>query len=321
MALGAVVNAAWDLRARIEGKPLWRLLSELRPQQVVDLIDFRYIRDVLPEAEALSLLQEREEGKAERMANLTRHGLPAYTTTPGWLGYTEEKMVQLCNDAKTEGFDFVKLKVGADHDQDMRRCALARETLGDDIRLAIDANQVWDVDEAIRRLRDFSKFDLVWVEEPTSPDDVLGHAKIRAEGGVPVATGEHVQNRIIFKQLMSAKALDFVQIDATRVGGVNENIAIMLLAAKARLPICPHAGGVGLCEMVQHLSMFDYVALGGDLEARVIEHVGHLHEHFADPVRINGGRYAPPERPGFSTEILAETLATHQFPHGSIWNQ
>lgn len=320
MAIGAVVNAAWDLRAKIEGKPLWRLLSDLSPEDVVDLVDFRHLTDVLTRDQALELLCRQESGKRTRIETLAREGLPAYTTTPGWLGYSDDKLVRLCKEALHEGFDFVKLKVGANIEDDVRRCALAREALGPDVRLAVDANQIWEVAEAIECIARLAPFDLTWVEEPTSPDDILGHAAIRRSADVAIATGEHVQNRVIFKQLMSQEAIDYVQIDATRVAGVNENIAIMLLAAKFGLPVCPHAGGVGLCELVQHLSMFDYVALGGRLEDRVIEHVGHLHEHFVDPVRISQGRYAAPELPGFSTQLKPNSLAAHRFPAGGAWS-
>jgi L-fuconate dehydratase len=320
MAIGAVVNAAWDLRARIEGKPLWRALSDLEPAALVDLVDFRHLRDVLDPDEALELLQRAAPTRAERAERLLAVGVPAYATSPGWLGYADDKLARLCAEAVDEGFDLVKLKVGASVDDDMRRCRIAREVIGSDRRLAVDANQVWGVDDAVDWIRRLAEFDLFWVEEPTSPDDVMGHAAIRAAvAPVPIATGEHVQNRIIFKQLMALGGVDVVQIDAARVAGVNENVAIILLAAKFGLPVCPHAGGVGLCEMVQHLSMFDYVVLGGDLDARVVEHVGHLHEHFADPVTLTRGRYLPPAAPGFSTLMRPGSIDAHRWPDGAVW--
>lgn len=321
MAVGAIVNAAWDLRSKLAGKPLWMLLADLDVDDLVDQIDFRHLSDVLGVEEARDLIQQRSAGTEERRRHLESQGLPAYTTTPGWLGYDDEKLVRLCREAVAEGFNFVKLKVGGSHEDDMRRCQLARDTLGPDIRLAIDANQVWEVEEAIQKLHDLAAFDLTWIEEPTSPDDILGHRRIRQEGGVPVATGEHVQNRVIFKQLISAEAVDYVQIDATRVGGVNENLANILLAAKFHVPVCPHAGGVGLCEMVQHLSMFDYVRLGGDLESRWVEHVDHLHEHFVDPVRMRDGRYAAPTAPGFSTEMYVASRKRFEYPGGAAWEK
>jgi L-fuconate dehydratase len=320
MAIGAVVNAAWDLRARIEGKPLWRSLADLEPDAVVDLVDFRYLRDVLDRDEALDLLRRAAAGKAARVERLLAEGVPAYSTSPGWLGYADDKLARLCAEAVEEGFDLVKLKVGGSVDDDVRRCRIAREVLGPDRRLAVDANQIWDVDQAIDWIRRLAAFDLHWVEEPTSPDDVTGHAAIRAAvAPVRIATGEHVQNRVVFKQLMARAAIDVVQIDAARVAGVNENVAVILLAAKFGLPVCPHAGGVGLCEMVQHLSMFDYVALGGDLDDRVVEHVGHLHEHFHDPVRLVRGRYLAPSAPGFSTAMLPASIEAHRFPDGAVW--
>jgi L-fuconate dehydratase len=320
MAIGAVVNAAWDLRARIEGKPLWRALSDLEPAALVDLVDFRHLRDVLDRDEALDLLQRSAPTRGERAERLLAEGVPAYATSPGWLGYPDDKLARLCEEAVDDGFDLVKLKVGASVDDDVRRCRIARDVIGAGRRLAVDANQVWGVDDAVDWIRRLAEFDLSWVEEPTSPDDVMGHAAIRAAvSPVPIATGEHVQNRIVFKQLMALGGVDVVQIDAARVAGVNENVAIILLAAKFGLPVCPHAGGVGLCEMVQHLSMFDYVVLGGDLDARVVEHVGHLHEHFVDPVELTRGRYLAPAAPGFSTLMRTESIDAHRWPDGAVW--
>lgn len=320
MAIGAVVNALWDLKAKRAGVPLWQLLSEQTPEQIVDLVDFRYLTDVLDPIEALHLLQAAAPGKADRAADLVAHGYPAYTTTPGWLGYDDAKLARLTREALDAGFTQIKLKVGGDLDDDVRRLALAREICGPDIRIAIDANQRWGVDEAVRWVKELAPFDPWWVEEPTSPDDVLGHATIAQRiAPVRVATGEHVANRVVFKQLLQAGGAQFIQIDATRVAGVNENIAILLLAAKFGVPVCPHAGGVGLCEAVQHLAMFDYVAVSGSTENRVIEYVDHLHEHFADPVRIENGRYQAPSRAGAGTEILTPSLVEHRFPDGAVW--
>ncbi|PZF85284.1 L-fuconate dehydratase [Jiangella anatolica] len=320
MAIGAVVNALWDLAAKRAGVPLWRLLSDLSPEQIVDLVDFRYLEDALTPAEALELLRAAAPGKAERAARLVADGFPAYTTSPGWLGYDDAKLARLTREALDAGFTQIKLKVGGDLDDDVRRLRIAREICGPDVRIAVDANQRWGVDEAVRWVKELAPFDPWWVEEPTSPDDILGHAAIaEAIAPVRVATGEHVANRVMFKQLLQARATQFVQIDATRVAGVNENVAILLLAAKFGVPVCPHAGGVGLCEAVQHLAMFDYVAVSGSTEDRILEYVDHLHEHFADPVRVENGRYRAPELPGASTEILVPSLVAHRYPDGSVW--
>ncbi|WP_246222455.1 L-fuconate dehydratase [Phytoactinopolyspora limicola] len=320
MAISAVVNAMWDLKAKREGKPLWRLLADLSPEQVVELVDFRYLTDALTPDEALAILKRAEAGKAERAAQLLEQGYPAYTTSPGWLGYDDEKLTRLCKEAVRDGFDQIKLKVGADLDDDRRRLQLARDVCGPDIRIAIDANQRWDVGTAISWIKELAPADPWWVEEPTSPDDVLGHAAIaRAVAPVRVATGEHVANRVVFKQLLQAEAISFLQLDAARVAGVNENIAILLLAAKFDIPVCPHAGGVGLCELVQHLSMFDFVAVSGSLERRTIEYIDHLHEHFADPVVIQSGRYVAPTAPGFSSTMKAESRTRHTYPDGPVW--
>ncbi|MEV4288866.1 L-fuconate dehydratase [Nonomuraea bangladeshensis] len=320
MAISAVVNALWDLKARRAGKPVWRLLSEMSPEEIVGLVDFRYLSDALTPEEALQILRKAEGGKEERIAELVETGYPAYTTSPGWLGYDDEKLRRLCEEAIAQGFGQIKLKVGADLEDDRRRFRVAREVCGPDFPIAIDANQRWDVGSGIEWVNALSEFGPHWVEEPTSPDDVLGHAAIaRGIAPIPVATGEHVQNRIVFKQLLQAGAISYLQIDAARVGGVNENIAILLLAAKFGVPVCPHAGGVGLCELVQHLSMFDYVAVTGTMDGRVIEYVDHLHEHFVDPVVIRDGRYLAPSRPGFSAQMHAESIAAHTFPNGSVW--
>jgi L-fuconate dehydratase len=315
MAVGAVVNALWDLRAKRAGKPLWRLLSELSPEELVSLVDFRYLSDALTPADALEILRRAEPGRAERTRRLLERGYPAYTTTPGWLGYGDEKLARLCREAVEAGFRQVKLKVGADRADDVRRLKIAREVVGPDIRIAVDANQRWDVDEAIEWIRVLAPFDVAWIEEPTSPDDILGHASIaRAVAPVRVATGEHTANRVMFKQFLQADALQVLQLDATRVAGVNENVAILLLAARFGVPVCPHAGGVGLCEAVQHLSMLDLVAISGTDEDRMIEYVDHLHEHFVTPVRIENGRYRAPETPGAGTEMLASSVERYRFP-------
>ncbi|MCF3962062.1 enolase C-terminal domain-like protein [Streptomyces fuscigenes] len=319
MAAGAVVNAAWDLAARQAGLPLWQFLSSMTPEEIVSLVDFRYLTDVLTPQEALEILRAAVPGRAERAAALRAEGYPAYTTSPGWLGYSDSKLVMLAKQAVADGFEQIKLKVGGDLGDDVRRMRLAREAVGPDIRIAVDANQRWDVAEAVRWMSALAPYDPHWIEEPTSPDDVLGHAAIRSGQPVKVATGEHVANRVVFKQLLQAGAVDFVQIDAARVAGVNENVAILLLAAKYGMPVCPHAGGVGLCELVQHLSMFDYVAVSGTKEGRVIEYVDHLHEHFADPVRVVGGHYEAPDAPGFSARMLPASIAAYSFPDGPVW--
>jgi L-fuconate dehydratase len=320
MAIGAVVNALWDLAAKRAGVPLWKLLADLTPDQVVDLVDFRYLDDALTPDDALRILEQAEPGKNERERQLREAGYPAYTTTPGWLGYSDEKLVRLCREAVADGFSQIKLKVGGSLDDDVRRLGLAREAVGPDIRVAIDANQRWGVVDGVPWIKALEPYDIWWVEEPTCPDDVLGHAAIaKAIAPIRVATGEHVQNRVVFKQMLQAHALSFMQIDATRVAGVNENIANLLLAAKFGIPVCPHAGGVGLCELVQHLSMFDFVAVSGSLDDRVIEYVDHLHEHFLDPVRIRAGRYVAPDKPGYSAEMDRETLERFRFPDGKVW--
>jgi L-fuconate dehydratase len=320
MAAGGIVNAVWDLAARRAGKPLWKLLADLSPEQLVAQIDFRYLRDALTEDEALTLLRGARTGRADRERALLDTGYPAYTTTPGWLGYDEEKLVRLCREAVAAGFSLIKLKVGADLMEDIRRFRLAREAVGPEVRIAVDANQIWGVDEAVRWMEELRQFNPYWIEEPTSPDDVLGHAAIRrALAPIKVATGEHVQNAVIFKQMLMAEAVDVLQIDACRVGGVNENLAILLLAAKFGVPVCPHAGGVGLCELVQHLAMFDFLAVSGSTRDRSIEYVDHLHEHFVDPVRIRNGRYVTPTAPGMSAKLLPESLVAYRYPDGPQW--
>jgi L-fuconate dehydratase len=320
MAIGAVLNACWDLAARRAGKPLWRLLAELSPADLVGLVDFRYLTDALTPDEALELLEHGAAGKAERAGILQREGYPAYATTPGWLGYSDERLAELCARAVADGFATVKLKVGARLDDDIRRGQIARAVVGDEAGIALDANQVWDVPTAISWVRALAPVRPEWIEEPTSPDDILGLARIRREvRPARVATGEHVANRVIFKQLLQADAIDIMQIDACRVAGVNENIANLLLAAKFGIPVCPHAGGVGLCEIVQHLAMFDYVALSGTTDGRAIEWIDHLHEQFVTPAAVAGGRYLAPTQPGASTELRPESLAEFSFPAGPAW--
>ena len=321
MAAGGIVNAVWDLAARRAGKPLWKLLADLTPEQLVAQIDFRYLRDALTQDDALDLLRRAAAGRAEREQRLRADGYPAYTTTPGWLGYDDEKLARLCKEAVADGYDLIKLKVGGNLADDVRRMAIARAAAGPNTHIAVDANQIWGVPEAIAWMGELAGFNPYWIEEPTAPDDILGHAAVRcALTPIKVATGEHVHNAVMFKQLLQAGAVDVLQIDACRVAGVNENLAILLLAAKFGVPVCPHAGGVGLCELVQHLAMFDFVAVSGSLDGRAIEYVDHLHEHFTDPVRIRGGRYLAPTAPGMSAQIHAETLTAFRFPDGPQWS-
>ncbi|MEP7113160.1 MAG: enolase C-terminal domain-like protein [Ilumatobacteraceae bacterium] len=320
MAIGAVVNAAWDLRCRIDGQPLWRVLASLSPDEIVRQIDFTYIDDAITPAEALAILEAKAPGREARSSALEADGLPAYTTSAGWIGYDDDKVDRLVRESVAEGFTMLKLKVGSDVDSDVRRMRVARAAAGVGARIAVDANQRWGVGQAIDWMAKLAPYEPYWIEEPTSPDDILGHLAIRqAVQPIRVATGEHVQNRVIFKQLLQAKAIDVVQIDACRVGGVNENLAIILLAAKFGVPVCPHAGGVGLCEMVQHLAMFDFVAVSGTSENRWIEYVDHLHEHFTDPVIVRGGRYLAPLGPGGGARMFDESIAEFRFPDGPAW--
>ena len=322
LAVGAVVNAVWDLWAKSRGVPLWRLLLDLDPDELVAAIDFRYIDDVLDPDEAVELLRAGQAGREERELELLETGYPAYTTSAGWLGYDDEKVEALVRQAVADGFHHVKMKVGQDLHDDSRRAALIRDVLGAGGSLMMDANQVWGVDEAIAAARVLSQFDPWWIEEPTSPDDVLGHARIRrAIRPIRVAAGEVVQNRVIFKQLFQAEAIDVCQIDACRVGGVNEVLAVMLMAAKHGIPVCPHGGGVGLCEYVQHLAVFDYVAISGSLEGRIVEWVDHLHEHFVEPAVVEHGRYRVPTAPGYSVEMLPGSLEEYAYPDGPAWSR
>ena len=320
LACGALLNAVWDLYAKVEGKPLWRLLSEMPAEDLVRAIDFRYIDDVLTPDDAMQMLTEGSRGMGERLEHLRRQGYPAYTTSVGWFGFSDEKIRRLCREALAEGWNHFKLKVGGDRVDDLRRGHIIREEIGWERKLMVDANQKWGVIEAIDRTRSLAELNPWWMEEPTSPDDILGHARIRREAApIRIATGEHCHNRVMFKQLLQANAIDVCQIDSCRVAGVNENLAILLMAAKFGVPVCPHAGGVGLCEYVQHLSIFDYLRVSRSLENRVIEYVGHLHEHFIDPVRIRCGRYMVPEAPGYSIEIFPESLARYSYPDGEEW--
>ena len=320
MGAGGVLNALWDLFAKERKVPLWKLLSDLSPQQIVNAIDFRYITDALNKQQALDILNRQVDYKADNEAKLRANGVPAYTTSPGWLGYTDEKMLKLTQEAMDQGFKLLKYKCGKSLEDDKRRLRKVRELVGPDYAIAIDANQVWDVDEAISWINELREFNLRWIEEPTSPTDVVGHAKIAA-GVAPtaVATGEMAGSRIIFKQLLQAKSFTVMQIDATRVAGVNENLANILMAAKYSVPVCPHAGGVGLCEMVQHLAMFDAVAVTGHHPGRIVEFVDHLHEHFVVPTDIQNGNYMAPLQPGAGAEIHQASIDIYQFPNGTYW--
>jgi L-fuconate dehydratase len=320
LATAALVNAVWDAWARAEGKPLWKLLVDMTPEELVRCVDFRYLTDAIAPEQAVALLETRASGKGEREAEMRRHGYPAYTTSVGWLGFTDDEVRRRCRVAVEEGWTDVKMKVGGDLEADVRRAAIIREEIGPDRRLMMDANQVWEVDEAVAAMERLAEFDPWWIEEPTSPDDVLGHARIaRAVAPIRVATGEHGQNRVIFKQLMQAEAISICQLDSCRLGGVNEVLAVYLLAARFGIPCCPHAGGVGLSEYVQHLALADYIAISGDLTDRMAEYVDELHEHFVEPVRMRGGRYLVPEAPGYSIEMHPESVAEHAFPDGPVW--
>jgi len=320
LAAAALLNSIWDLYARAIDKPLWRLLAEMEPEQIVAAIDFRYINDACTPQQALDVLRQNIPRKQERLELLKHEGYPAYTTSVGWYGYSDEQVRELCRDAMAEGWRHFKLKVGGDPADDIRRIRLVRREIGWENKLMVDANQRWEVDEAIKRARELAQFDIWWLEEPTSPDDILGHARIRREvPGLRIATGEHCHNRIMFKQFLQAGALDVCQIDTCRLAGINESLAVMFLAAKFGVPVCPHAGGVGLCEYVQHLSIFDFLCVSGSLDDRMIEYVDHLHEHFVHPVRIIDGRYQMPEAAGCSIEIHSDTLKRYAYPEGEVW--
>lgn len=320
LACGALLNAAWDLYAKAEGKPVWRLLADMTPEQIIAAIDFRYIADALSPSEALEILRHGKHGQAERLATLEAQGYPAYTTSAGWFGFSDEKIRQLCREGIADGWNHFKLKVGGDPSDDLRRGRLVREEIGWDRHMMVDANQKWGVEEAIQRTLQLGELKPWWMEEPTSPDDILGHARIRREAApIRIATGEHCHNSVMFKQLFQAGAIDVCQIDSCRVAGINENLAILLMAAKFGVPVCPHAGGVGLCEYVQHLSIFDYLSVSCSIDDRIIEYVDHLHEHFRYPVLIRRGHYMVPNQPGYSCEIFPESLERFQYPAGKIW--
>ncbi|KAL3192577.1 hypothetical protein MRX96_058991 [Rhipicephalus microplus] len=322
LATAGIINALWDLWGKIEGKPVWKLLADMSPQEIVSLIDFRYISDLLTKEEAIGILEEKQQGKVQREKELLESGYPAYTTACGWLGYTDEKIKQLCQDALKDGFKSFKVKVGRNLADDKRRLQVVRSTIGDKCKLMVDANQYWDVKEAIYWMEELSGFGIHWIEEPTSPDDILGHATISkalAPLGIGVATGEQCHNRVMFKQFLQSGAMQFCQIDSCRLGGVNEILAVILMAAKCKVPVCPHAGGVGLCELVQHLSFWDYIAVSGTKDNREIEYVSHLHEHFKTPVHIQNGCYMPPQVPGYGCEMWDSSIAQYSYPNGSYW--
>jgi L-fuconate dehydratase len=320
LATAAVVNAVWDLWAKAAGKPVWKLVCDMTPQQIVDTIDFRYIEDALSKAEALAILQKWAPTRAQRIAEMERDGYPTYTTSAGWLGYPDDKLRKLCRELTARGWQHFKIKVGRNLEDDIRRCRIIREEIGWDRRLMTDANQVWGVNEAITWMKALAEFKPVFIEEPTSPDDVLGHATIaRAIAPIKVATGEMCQNRVMFKQLLQANAIGYCQIDSCRIGGVNEILSVLLMAAKFGVPVWPHAGGVGLCEYVQHLSIIDYVCVSGSIEDRLTEYADHLHEHFVDPLVTKNGRYMPPKAPGYSITMTPAALAEYEFPNGPAW--
>src|SRR5215831_17120519 len=320
LALAAIINSVWDLWAKAEGKPVWQMLAHMEPERLVRCLDFRFVMDALTPAEAIAILRKGREGRSLREAGLRERGYPAYTTGPGWLGYSEEKMRRLAAEAVAQGFSAIKQKVGGNIAEDQRRESILRDAIGPDRLLMMDANQVWEVDEPIASMRQLAEFNPYWIEEPTSPDEILGGARIReAIRPILVATGEHCQNRIMFKQMLQAGAIDVCQLDVARLGGLNEAVLVVLMAEKFGIPICPHGGGVGLCEYIQHVSMFDYLSVSGSLEGRFIEHVAHLHEHFANPIEIRNGRYMPPSAPGFSVDFIEGVLAEHEYPNSQQW--
>jgi L-fuconate dehydratase len=322
LAASAILNAVWDLYAKSQGKPLWKLLVDMKPEDLVSMIEFRYLSDAITPQEALDILKKNYSTRKQREREMLEQGYPAYTTSVGWLGYADEKLQQLCAEAIEQGWTHAKMKVGANLNDDIRRVRLVREALGPERKLMTDANQVWDVPQAIDWIQRLAEFDLWWIEEPTSPDDVRGHATIaRAIDPIGVATGEQCQNRVIFKQLFQLDAIRFCQIDACRLASVNEVLAVILMAAKFGVSVCPHAGGVGLCEYVQHYSLFDYIAVSASLENRVVEYIDHLHEHFLHPVEIRSGRYMPPTAPGFSITMRPESIKEYAFPNGPVWRR
>ena len=314
MASGAIINAVWDILSKLDNKPLWQLVSDMDSDEISNAIDFRHITDFLNQDEAVEILKSHHKTKLDRVSILENEGYPCYVTSAGWLGYSDKKLERLCLEAKNNGFEYVKLKVGKDLKNDMRRLEIARTTLGPDIKIMIDANQVWEVDQAIKWMKSLAEFDPYFIEEPTSPDDIIGHKKIKdAIFPIKVATGEAVQNRVIFKQLISENAIDIVQVDACRMGGLNEVLAVQLMASKQGLPVWPHAGGVGLCEYSQHLAMIDYICISGRKDEQVIEYVDHLHEHFLNPCQIKNAAYMLPKESGFSVEMKPSTLTSNLF--------
>jgi L-fuconate dehydratase len=322
LAMAAVMNAVWDLVARYENKPLWKLVCDMTTDQLIDVIDFQYITDALTPTEAKAMLESSTPDRAARIKVIEESGYPCYTTSAGWLGYSDEKLRYLLGEAMSQGYRHVKLKVGANLEEDIRRLTIAREVIGWDVKLMIDANQIWDVDQAIEWMSHLAKFEPFWIEEPTSPDDVLGHAKIReAVSPIGVASGEHGMNRVLFKQMFQAGALDFCQLDSARLASINEILGVYLMAKKFNVPVCPHAGGVGLCELVQHLSIIDYVLISGTLENRVSEYVDHLHEHFVDPCIVENGAYTIPTQAGYSAQIHDQSVADYSFPDGNYWSR
>jgi L-fuconate dehydratase len=321
LATAAIVNAMWDLYAKKMKKPVWKLLVDMTPSELVQCIDFRYISDALTREEAIDILQAMQSTKSERELEILKSGYPAYTTSVGWLGYSDEKIRHLCKKSLSEGWVNFKAKVGTNLNDDIRRLQIIREEIGEKNKLMIDANQVWDVQEAINNMKVLSRFNPLWIEEPTSPDDILGHARISKEiSPIGVATGEHCHNRVMFKQLFQANAIRYCQLDAARLGGLNEVLSVVLMAKKFNIPICPHAGGVGLCEYVQHISIFDFIAVSGELNDRYLEYVDHLHEHFVNPVHVSRGRYLAPKDPGYSVQIKQESLKEFEFPNGGYWS-
>ena len=323
LSVAAVINALWDLWGKVEDKPVWKLLSDMSPEEIISLVDFRYLSNVITKEEAVSMLQSKIVGRAEQEKQLQSSGFPAYTTSAAWLGYSEEQLKTLCNAALKDGFRSFKIKVGQDLSDDVRRCKIVRDVIGWNCDLMMDANQRWEVDEAVHNMQQLAEFKPVWIEEPTSPDDVLGNAQITEQLkplAIGVASGESANNRVMFKQFLQAGAMDFCQIDATRVGGVNENIAIILMAAKHGVPVCPHAGGVGLCEMVQHLAMFNHICVASS-NKQIIEYVTHLHEHMVDPVTVTNGNYQLPSKPGYSSEIKKESRDMYRYPDGTFWKK
>ena len=320
LATAAIVNAVWDLYAKVEGKPLWKLLVDMSPEELVRSIDFRYITDVLTPQDALKILEINLSTREKRESEILSQGYPAYTTSAGWLGYSDQKIESLCRESVDKGWTHFKMKVGGKIEDDIRRASIMRNAIGPDKKLMFDANQNWDVEQAIENMKSLARFDPLWIEEPTSPDDVLGHQKISEEiSPIGVATGEHCQNRVIFKQFFQVAGMQFCQLDSCRLGGVNEVLSVLLMAAKFNIPVCPHAGGVGLCEYVQHISIFDYICVSASLENRILEYVDHLHEHFEHPVVIKNGRYIPPKEPGYSITMKGESLIKYEFPEGNAW--